>query len=124
MELEWHLFALIFLLGAGYAFKHDRHVRVDLFYAKFSEREKAWLNLWGSLLFLLPWSALIVYTAYDYAWISYLIGEGSPDPGGLPARYIIKFMVAIGIFLLFLQGLATCIESYLFLQKDKTTKEE
>ena len=51
MELEWHLFALIFIIGAGYAFKHDRHVRVDLFYANFSERDKAWVNLIGAILF-------------------------------------------------------------------------
>ena len=51
LELEWHLFALIFLLGAGYAFKHDRHVRVDLFYANFSKRDKAWINLIGGIIF-------------------------------------------------------------------------
>ena len=51
MELEWHLFALIFLLAAGYTFKHNKHVRVDLFYSKFSKRDKAWVNLLGSLFF-------------------------------------------------------------------------
>lgn len=111
MELEWHLFALIFLLGAGYALKHNKHVRVDLFYAKFSERDKALVNFIGSLLFLLPWCLFIIYAAWQYAYESFLIRETSPDPGGLPALYIIKFAIVLGIFLLFLQGLSELIKS-------------
>ena len=111
MELEWHLFALIFLLGAGYALKHNKHVRVDLFYTKFSERDKALVNFLGSLLFLLPWCVFIIYAAWQYAYESYLIKETSPDPGGLPALYIIKFAIVLGVFLLFLQGLSELIKS-------------
>ncbi len=105
MELEWHLFGLIFLLGAGYAFRHDRHVRVDLFYAKFSAKDKALVNLFGGLILLIPWTAILIYVSFEYATIA--IGEGSPDPGGLPARYIIKFAITAGMVLLFLQGLAS-----------------
>jgi len=123
MELEWHLFALVFLIGAGYAFKHDRHVRVDLFYSNFSARDKAWVNLFGAILFLLPWSALLAYAAFDYAMISYLIGESSPDPGGLPGRYVIKFAVTVGLVLLFLQGLASLIESIQVLSGQTTENE-
>lgn len=115
MELEWHIFALIFLLGAGYAFRHDRHVRVDLFYADFSPRDQALVNLFGGILFLLPWSILVIYASYDYALISYKIGETSPDPGGLPARYAIKFAITLGAFLLMLQGIASLIDSALVL---------
>lgn len=115
MELEWHLFALIFLLGAGYSLKHDRHVRVDLFYAKFSEKDKALVNLLGTLLFLIPWCVLIIYFSFFYALDAYQIGEGSPDPGGLPARYIIKFAITIGIGLLFLQALALAANAALVL---------
>jgi TRAP-type mannitol/chloroaromatic compound transport system permease small subunit len=115
IELEWHLFGLIFLLGAGYAFKHDRHVRVDVFYAKFSERDKAWVNLIGGVLFLLPWAAILIMVSFEYADIAFRIGEGSPDPGGLPARYLIKYAVTVGLSLLFLQGLANVIDSILLL---------
>lgn len=111
MELEWHLFALVFLLGAAYALKHDKHVRVDLFYAKFTKREKAWVNLIGGLLFLIPWCLMVIYWSFDYAQLSYAVKEGSPDPGGLPARYIIKFAVPFGIGLLCLQGVSTVIKS-------------
>lgn len=124
IELEWHLFALIFLFGAGYAFKHDRHVRVDLFYTRFSKRDKATVDLIGGLIFLIPWCILVIYSAWGYAMQSYKIGEGSPDPGGLPALYLIKFSMAIGIFLLLLQGVANIIQSYLTIleESSKTTE--
>ncbi len=118
-ELEWHFFALIFLLGAGYAFKHDRHVRVDLFYAKFAPKDKALTDLIGNVLFLIPWCMLVGYVSLFYAWDSFKIGEGSPDPGGLPARYIIKFSITIGIMLLLLQAISSTIRSLLvYLDKE------
>ncbi len=118
MELEWHLFALVFLFGAGYTLKHNKHVRVDVFYASFSERDKAWVNLLGTLFFLLPWCVLIVIVSYGYGMESWSVNEGSPDPGGLPARYLIKFAIPIGISLLLLQGLAECAKSILVLNKN------
>ena len=124
MELEWHLFAMIFLLGAGYALKHDRHVRVDLFYANFSARDKAWVNLVGSVIFLIPWCIIIGVMSFQYAAGSFAIGEGSPDPGGLPARYIIKFAITLGVSLLGLQGLAVVAESLLVLMGDGRPKTE
>ena len=113
MELEWHLFALIFLLGAGYALKHDRHVRVDLFYSNFSEKDKAVVNFWGGIIFLIPWCIVLIYASFNYAYESWKIGEGSADPGGLPARYLIKFSICIGLVLLLIQALAEVAKSYL-----------
>lgn len=112
-ELEWHIFSLIFLLGAGYAFKHDRHVRVDLFYAKFAPKDKALTDLLGNILFLIPWCVIVGYFSFFYAWESFRINEGSPDPGGLPARYLIKFSIVIGMLLLLLQAIASTIQSLL-----------
>ena len=119
MELEWHLFALIFLLGAGYALKHDRHVRVDLFYANFSAKDQALVNLVGSIVFLIPWCVLICYASWEYAMVSFRIGEISPDPGGLPARYLIKFAIPLGLFLLLLQGVSMLIDSILTYRGDR-----
>jgi TRAP-type mannitol/chloroaromatic compound transport system permease small subunit len=117
MELEWHIFALIFLLGAAYSLQRDKHVRVDLFYTNFSERDKAWVNLVGTLLFLIPWCVLIVIFSWEYATESLHIDEGSPDPGGLPARYLIKFAIPLGIFLLLLQAIAELLKAVLIIQK-------
>ena len=116
MELEWHLFALVFLFGAAYALKHDKHVRVDLFYARFSKKDRALVNLIGGLLFLAPWCILIIYWSFDYANLSFSVREGSPDPGGLPARYIIKFAVPVGMFFLLLQAVSMIIKSIFILK--------
>ena len=123
-ELEWHLFALIFLLGAAYTLKHDKHVRVDLFYDKFSKRDKAMVNFWGTLIFLIPWCLLILYASYGYAWESWFINERSPNPDGLPARYLIKFALVFGIGLLLLQAISTLIRSYHILQGAESDSEE
>ncbi len=110
-EMEWHIFAFIFLLSAGYALKHDKHVRVDLFYANFSPKRKAWINLIGTIAFLIPWCWIIIMASYNYAHNSYMINESSPDPGGLPARYIIKFSITLGFILLLIQAVALLLES-------------
>ena len=112
-ELEWHLFSLIFLLAAGYTLKHDKHVRVDLFYAKFSKKDKALVNLVGAVVFLVPWCLLIIWASYHYAMGSFKIMEGSPNPNGLPYRFIIKFAITAGFGLLLLQALAMIADSIL-----------
>jgi TRAP-type mannitol/chloroaromatic compound transport system permease small subunit len=117
MELEWHLFALTFIFGAAYTFKHDKHVRVDLFYDEFSERDKALVNLVGGLVLLIPWCTLLIWFSWQFAWQSYLIRETSPNPGGLPALYLIKFSIPIGMSLLLLQALASVASSILVLRK-------
>lgn len=117
LELEWYLFSIIFLLGAGYALKHDKHVRVDLFYSNFNPRDKAWVNLLGTLFLLVPWCLFVVFSTWGYAYESFLIRETSPNPGGLPALYLIKAMVPIGALLLLLQGVAQLIQTILFLVK-------
>lgn len=124
MELEWHLFSLVFLLGAAYAFKNDRHVRVDLFYAKFSERDKALVNLIGNALFLIPWCIVIIGYSYQYGMTSYRIGETSPDPGGLPARYIIKFAITFGIILLLLQAIGEALKAFRTWRSPKPSNPE
>ncbi len=110
-ELEWHLFAAIFLLGAAYTLRYDKHVRVDVFYSRFDQRTKAWVNLIGTCIFLLPFCFVIVYTSLAFVADSYAILESSPDPGGLPYRFIIKSTIPIGFSLLLLQGLAEILKS-------------
>ncbi|RLD22785.1 MAG: C4-dicarboxylate ABC transporter permease [Bacteroidetes bacterium] len=111
IELEWHLFALIFILGAAFTLAEDQHVRVDVFYTRFSPRRKAWVNLVGTILFLIPWCLIVIYTSYHYADNSFAVREISADPGGLPARYVIKFSVTVGFTLLLLQALSLCLKS-------------
>tara|TARA_B100000029_G_scaffold516827_3_gene635514 strand:+ start:16050 stop:16628 length:579 start_codon:yes stop_codon:yes gene_type:complete len=110
-ELEWHFFAMIFLLASAWALKHNKHVRVDVLYMNFSPRKKALANLIGTLLFLLPFTIIAIWSSQNFVANSFRIGEVSPDPGGLPARYILKAMIPIGFTLIFLQGFAMAIRS-------------
>lgn len=112
IELEWHLFAIIFLLGIPYALQKDRHVRVDLFYEKFSARDRALVNVVGGLVFLLPWSLVLLYTGGQFAFAAWTSGEGSPNPNGIPSFFPIKAVVPLAAGLLFLQGLVNTIGAY------------
>jgi len=112
-ELEWHIFALIFLLGAGYALQYDKHVRVDVLYSKFPERAKAWVNLIGTLLLLLPFCLILIAEGFDFVSHSFMLGESSPDPGGLPFRYLIKAAIPLGVGILFLQGISQLLKNLL-----------
>lgn len=123
-ELEWHLFSFIFLVGAGYTLYKDGHVRVDIFYQRLSPKGQAWINLIGVLVFLIPGCYLVIFTSYKFAHTSFLNLEGSPDPGGIPYRFIVKFTIPIGYVLILLQGLALGIRSYFtVIGKDLDQKE-
>lgn len=104
-EIEWHIFGLLFLFGSAYALSEEKHVRVDLFYQNFSIREKAQVNVIGTILFLIPWCLTLGWYSLKYALISFAMKETSPDPGGLGAFYFIKMAIPIAFLLLFFQGL-------------------
>ena len=112
-ELEWHLFAVIFLMAAAYTLIKDDHVRVDVFYSKFPEQRKAWINLFGTIFFLIPFCILAIYSSKDFVINSFLFKETSPDAGGLPARYIIKSFIPISFIFLLLQGVSQLFKSFL-----------
>jgi TRAP-type mannitol/chloroaromatic compound transport system permease small subunit len=114
-ELEWHLFGAVFLLGAGYTLKEDAHVRVDIFYTRLNERKRAWINLVGSLIALLPFCALVIWSTKAFVLNSWAIREFSPDPGGLPARYVLKALIPVGFFLVALQGVSEAVKSFLII---------
>lgn len=99
-ELEWHFFSLLILLGLSYALKEDAHVRVDLIYDKMKPKRKAMINILGTIFMLMPLALLIATNSIGYVLESYSSGEGSGDPGGLPYRWIIKFMIPFSFFLL------------------------
>ena len=112
-ELEWHLFALIFLLGSAYTLKHDQHVRVDIIYqSRFvSDKQRTLINIFGTLFFLLPFCMLILITTWPFVENSFYYHEGSPDPGGLPYRFLLKGSLLVAFGLLILQGLAGILKN-------------
>jgi len=92
-ELEWHLFAIVFLFGMAYCLKEDGHVRVDILYDHFPPRWKAVVNIGGTLLLILPLSLLIIEGSIWYVKQAYITGEISGDPGGLGQRWLIKAVI-------------------------------
>ncbi len=124
MELEWHLYSLLFLFGAAYTLQRDRHVRVDLFYSRFSAPDKALTNLIGTLFFLLPWCVMVIWASWPYALESWRDREGSPNPNGLPAWYLIKFAIIVGVGLLLLQGIAELLKALKTLRDPSTLEEK
>ena len=119
-ELQWHLFSLIFLLGAAYTLKHDDHVRVDMFYqsSKLTDSHRAWINILGIILFLLPFCTLILITTWPFVENAFYYSEGSPDPGGLPHRYLLKGSILVAFALLILQGIAELLRNITILQQE------
>ncbi len=114
-ELEWHVFALIFLFGAAFAIKHEKHVRVDVLYTRFTKKGKAWVNLLGTLFLLLPFCWVLLVAGWDFFSNSYKFLESSSDAGGLPARYLIKAAIPIGFFFVLLQAINVICRSALVL---------
>jgi len=101
-ELEWHLFAAMFMFGIAYTLKEDAHVRVDIFYDVMSVKKQALVNIFGSLFFALPITLVILYYSWDYTFEAYQMGEGSGDPGGLPHRWVVRSVIPISSFFLIL----------------------
>jgi TRAP-type mannitol/chloroaromatic compound transport system permease small subunit len=123
-ELEWHLFGFIFLIGAGYTLLHDGHVRVDIIYQRLGFKGQAWINLMGVIVFLIPGCLMIIITSFKFVLSSFLILEGSPDPGGIPLRFIVKGFIPAGFSLLLLQGLSLGVHSLLQILEVETPKED
>ena len=116
-EIQWHLYAAGFLLGLSHALKDDAHIRVDLMHERFGPTLKAWIELYGILLLLLPFIAVVLIFSVSFVAASYQLGEVSPSPGGLPYRWAVKAMLPLGFSFLLLAALSrlTRVWAYLFL---------
>lgn len=111
-SLTW-MHALVFMLGAAYTFEADEHVRVDVFYRSWSPRTQAVVDLAGTLLFLLPLCAWLLWTSLPYVEVSWRVAERSREAGGLPALYLLKGVIPLMAVLLGLQGLARALRCVL-----------
>ena len=110
-EMEWHLFAAMFLLAIPYTIRTDGNVRVDLIYEGLGRRGKAFINLFGSLILLIPFVLLVAWFGIDFSYQAFDLGEGSGDPGGLSNRWIIKAVIPLSFFMMALSGLAIVVRS-------------
>ena len=109
LELQWYLFAVVVMLGASYTLQKNEHVRVDVFYMQLSPKMQAWVDIIGGVLFLLPACAVIGYYSWPFFYESWFRNEISTNAGGL-LRWPVKFLIPLGFFLLFMQGLSEIIK--------------
>jgi len=101
-ELEWHLFDVVILFGIAYTLQQNAHVRVDIFYASFSQKTKNIINIISSIFFILPFSFLIIYVGVDFVMLSFAQNEISSNPGGLEYRFLVKSIMPLSfVFLSF-----------------------
>lgn len=103
--------ALIFTFGSAYTLKVQGHVRVDIFYSRINEKKRAWVDLFGSLLFLVPSTCFIIWISWDYVAVSWRIREGSAESSGLPFVYFLKVVILVIPALLLLQGISEIVKS-------------
>jgi TRAP-type mannitol/chloroaromatic compound transport system permease small subunit len=111
-ELEWYLFGTLYLLAAGYTLLYDEHVRVDIMYSKLTPRHRAWLDFVLFWVFFFPSCVLVIYTAWPFVRTAWMVWEGSPDPSGLPLRWLLKSVIIVGFVLLLVQGISQTIKSF------------
>jgi TRAP-type mannitol/chloroaromatic compound transport system permease small subunit len=106
-----YMHAVVFLVGAAYTLKHDEHVRVDVFYSRFSGKGRAWVNLLGTLGLLLPVCVYVFWISWEYVAESWALFEGSRETGGLPGVFVLKSFIPVMVVLLSLQGVAGIIRA-------------
>ena len=111
-----YMHTLVFMLGAAYTLKQNGHVRVDIFYEKLAPRGRAWVELLGTLLLLVPFCLFIIIYSWNYVSLSWELLEGSREAGGLPALFILKTTIPVMALLVMLQGISQALRSLLLLQ--------
>ena len=120
-ESVTYLHAIVFMLGAAYALKRDSHVRVDIIYQRTSAKTRAWIDLIGFLVLLLPMCGFIVWSSWEYTQTSWSIREGSREAGGLPGLFLLKSLIPMMAILLLTQGLAQALKCILIITQPRTT---
>lgn len=114
-ELYVVCFAVCFMLVAPYAYATDSHIRIEILHQRWSERTRAWIEIAGCLVFLLPWLLLVWWASLPFVRLSWLVHEPSAQPGGLPALYLVKTVIPAFAVLMLLQALAMIGRKVLFL---------
>ncbi len=118
-EAVTYMHGSLFMLGAAYALQSGAHVRVDIFYRNFSPRARAWVNSLGGIVFLMPMCGFIFFSSLGYVAESWSIRETSPEPGGIPAVFLLKTVIPLMAATLFFQGLAETLRSALILVEEQ-----
>lgn len=122
-EAVMYMHGIVFMLGIPYTLKHRGHVRVDIIHQKLSTKGKAYIDTFGTLVFLFPVSIFLFLSSLDYVAFSWSVYETSAMPGGLPGVFIIKTLIPVMAILLFLQGIADLLRNLIILVDRTSTAE-
>jgi len=114
LELQWYLFAAVFLLCAGYTFLHNEHIRIDVLNSRLSRRTQIWIDIFGTVVFMLPVTGYIMWLSWPVFMNAWTSGETSMNAGGL-IRWPVRLLVPVGFFLLTLQGVSELIKRIAYL---------
>jgi TRAP-type mannitol/chloroaromatic compound transport system permease small subunit len=114
-EIQWHLYSVGFLFGLPFAFVTDSHIRVDVLRERFSDQTRAWIELYGLLLLFFPFVLFVIINAFPFISYSYTTSEISEAPAGLPYRWLIKGVLLIGFFMLFVAGISRLSRVFCYL---------
>ena len=114
-EMEWHLHTSLFLLVLGYAYLKDAHVRIEIVREKYSVKVKAILETLGIMIFLIPYTLLVIYFGIDFVQRSFSMSEVSSALTGLSHRWIIKLFIPVGMVLLFLAGFSLLLKNLIYI---------
>ena len=120
-ESVLYLHGTLFMLGAAPTLVSDKHVRVDVFYRNFSPRQQTWVNTLGHTLFTIPICLLIIFGSWGYVAESWSILESSPEPGGIPAVFLLKTLIPAMAVLLLLQAISAIISGLVELSEVPTS---
>ncbi len=123
-EAVLYMHAAMFMIGAGYTMLVDGHVRVDIFYASFSARKRAMINLFGHLVFLLPMCVMIALMSWKFVFNSWKILEGPISVGGIPASFLLKTIIPVFCFLLVIQAIAAISRDVLLIVRGSDVQQE
>lgn len=111
-ELEWYIFAITYLMAGGYVMLWDEHVRVDILYSRLSPRKRALMDFILLFVFFFPSALLIIYTTWPFFRNAVMVWEGSPDPGGIPARWALKGVIIVAFTIMVIQGISQAIKNF------------
>ena len=115
LELQWYLFAVVFLLCSGYTLLHNEHIRIDVVSSRFSRRTQTWIDVFGTIFFLLPVALYLMWSSWPLFLNALHSGETSANAGGL-IRWPARLMIPVGFFLLTLQAFSELIKRFAFLK--------
>ncbi len=114
LEIQWYLFAAVFMLGGGYAFLRNTHVRIDFLSSKFSDRTRNWIDIVGIVVFIVPLCVMMIYLSWPLFMRAYVSGEVSSNAGGL-IRWPVYLLIPAGFSILLLQSASELIKRFAFL---------